>query len=421
MCHYLWRSFNYKSDYNFRDSYIRDFTSWDVSNVTAMRYFINNQYVNISGWDTSKVTDMEYAFIGCGFYNPENIYLETKNVTNMKGMFSEAFVFPNITRFDTRNVTDMSYMFYKADFRDYEQISSTMYLSWDTSKVTNMSHMFDSAETKDVSILLKNWDTSNVTDMSYMFRDISFQEKQNFKDWDTSKVTNMSHMFCGTSFQEKPDIENWDTSKVTDMSWMFWDCNLEISPDFINDWDMSNVENTAFMLSRCTMTGSFIFTTPVTNVKNAEYMFHLLKLVKTTEDEETYLEIKNWDTSKTTNMSGMFGSIEADHLYIEGLSFESCTNAQYLFSVASAKTITIRDWYSIGDTPIDNIFYGCFNLTDLYIINVVAEDFKKIVEAIPVEGWGPDVITVHCQSSVYYQVFDDNTNIYQVTFVFDIP
>jgi surface protein len=255
-----------------------------------------------------------------------------------------------------------------------------------------------------------------------MFYNTALQEKQDFEDWDTSKVTDMSYMFCNTSLQERPNLGNWDTSNVTNMMWMFWNCNLEVTSDFVNNWDMSNVENTAGMFSRCTMKGSFSLTTPITNVKNTNSMFSLLKLVKTTEDEEIYFELKNIDTSKTTDMQGMFSSIQADHIYVEGLSFESCTSAQSLFYASSVKTITIRDWHSIGDTPIYNMIYGCLDITDIYIIDVPAEDFKKIVEAIPVDRWSPHVITtVHCQSSVYYQVFDDSTNIYRVTFAFDIP
>ena len=63
---------------------------------------------------------------------------------------------------------------------------------WDTSNVTDMSGMFINAYNFNKNI--RGWDTSNVTDMSCMFWGAN-EFNQDIGNWDTSKVTGMRGMF----------------------------------------------------------------------------------------------------------------------------------------------------------------------------------------------------------------------------------
>ena len=68
-----------------------DVSSWDVSNVTNMRYtFYNcNMFIGkgLENWDVSNVTDTHCMFTGCKIFNCDLSAWDTRNVKNMKYMF----------------------------------------------------------------------------------------------------------------------------------------------------------------------------------------------------------------------------------------------------------------------------------------------------------------------------------------------
>lgn len=83
----------------------------------------------------------------------------TKNVTNMEGMFEDAAKFNLVVNFDTKNVTKMNNMFKGAKVFDKE-------VDFNTEKVTNMKSMFEGAVDFDKPI---NFNTKEVTDVTSMF------------------------------------------------------------------------------------------------------------------------------------------------------------------------------------------------------------------------------------------------------------
>jgi trimeric autotransporter adhesin len=173
-------------------SRLLDVEQWGAIAWTSMQnafYGCNN--LNISATDVpnlSGVTNMSQMFRGCASLNgPSNINTwNTISVTNMNGLFFQAFVFnQNIGNWNTINVTNMSSMFLLA--ASFNQNIN----SWNTSSVTNMSAMFQSASSFNQNI--GNWNTASVTNMAQMFN-ASTSFNQNLGSWNLNASVNLSSM-----------------------------------------------------------------------------------------------------------------------------------------------------------------------------------------------------------------------------------
>lgn len=169
-------------------------------------------------------TDSSYLFYD--FYILTKIegldYLDTSNVTNMKGMFSYCtrMVALDLSSFDTSNVTDMSYMFEGEFDAGYNSFKNLNLSSFNTNKVTTMRGMFASCANLD-SLDLSSFDTINVIDMSEMFFACYDLKNIDLSNFDTSNVTTMAGMFRLCHGLESINIRSFNTSKVIDMSGMF--------------------------------------------------------------------------------------------------------------------------------------------------------------------------------------------------------
>ena len=151
-------------------------------------------------------------------------YLYTSQVTTMRQMFQECYklqilkfqaysyeVEPGCTNakiFDTSNVTDMGGMFVQA-FQDVGTFNLLDLSGWNTSKVTNMREMF-----------------FNLTTV-FTIKLGAVGQGGAKGGWNTSKVTDMSSMFSNCSNLEAIYVsENWTTDNVTSSSGMFSYCTM---------------------------------------------------------------------------------------------------------------------------------------------------------------------------------------------------
>ena len=213
---------------------------FDTRNVTNMRGMFNNAS-NIRNiyftpfFNTKKVTTMEEMFAGCG--NLENLDLssfDTTNVTNMSSMFDGCWnlKFLDISSFDTRNVKNL-----KSMFKGCGELKIIDLLSFDTRNVTNMKSMFKGCNKLEILDLL-SFDTRNVTTMEEMFAECRTLKNLNLSSFDTKNVNNMKSMFdyCGL---EKLDLSNFDTRNVENMEALFRENyylkNIIFSPSFITN------------------------------------------------------------------------------------------------------------------------------------------------------------------------------------------
>ncbi len=110
-------------------------------------------------------------------------------MTNIASLFEGAHIFDqNLSAWDTGNVTDMDGVFRDA----FSFNNGGKPLDWDTSNVASMVNMFSLAWAFNADI--RSWDTGKVTDMSGMFSSAqSFN--QSLGAWNISRVTDMTNMF----------------------------------------------------------------------------------------------------------------------------------------------------------------------------------------------------------------------------------
>lgn len=177
--------------------------------VTSMYFTFSRTWYNQPiNWDTRNVTNMQGMFLYATWFNAQVTFSDTSKVTNMSLMFQNATSFNKPLNFDTRSVTNMQSMF------NYASAFNSPITFSDTSKVTNMRQMFYYATSFNQPL------TFNSTELIDMYQ--MFHRAQSFNSplsMITSKVTNMENVFWFSPFNQ--DISWWDVSKVTNMAWMF--------------------------------------------------------------------------------------------------------------------------------------------------------------------------------------------------------
>ena len=204
-----------------------DVSGFDTRNVTNMHAMFYNcsslQSLDVSGFNTAKVKNMEYMFYGCSTLGSLDVSrFNTGSATNMEAMFygCSKVTALEVRNFDTSKVTSMGWMFYGCTALNELNIST-----FNTYNVTNMLAMFYNCENL-TEIDISGFNTSNVTDMSFMFRGCSKLKELYMGGFYTSKVTTMQCMFLGcTSLETIYVEENWDVSNVTNSANMFHSCN----------------------------------------------------------------------------------------------------------------------------------------------------------------------------------------------------
>ena len=218
----------------------KDYVSWDVSNVIAMKWmFINSRSLNdiskVASWNTSSVKNMSYMF-------------SNTSITNTDALETKQYSGKTYTSWDVSGVEDMSNMFSNCgSLSDISKVAS-----WDTSNAKNMSGVF--ASTAITSVMpIADWDTSNVEDMSSMIANTPIADISPLATWNTSKVTNMQGMFGKTSITNTDALEtkqhpgkdyvSWDVSKVENMSYIFNSCRSLNDISAISSWNVSSVTN----------------------------------------------------------------------------------------------------------------------------------------------------------------------------------
>ena len=219
----------------------------------------NNNYSSISlpdisEWDTRNITNMKGMFYDCSKLKnlPDISKWDTKNVTNMKGMFyncSSLYSLPDISKWDTKNVIKIKRMFCKcSSLETLPDISK-----WDTKNVTSFEGMFCHCSSLTTLPDISKWNTKNTTSFKDMLSDCSkLISLPDISKWDTKKVIDMSGMFYNCSkIISLPDISKWDIRNVINMNGMFCDCSLLTYLPDISKWDIKEVKDMRDMFNNC--------------------------------------------------------------------------------------------------------------------------------------------------------------------------
>lgn len=183
-------------------------------------------------------------------------------------------------------------------------------------------------------------------DSSYMFYDIGNNSSNtNLIDTagiNTSRVKNMRFMFSGGKWIiKKIKITNLDTSNVEDMSYMFaaspYEQSITADPIDLSGFNTSKVTNMQGMFS-----GSHF----------------------------PFIDIRHFDTSNVTNMKSMFADLhKVTSLDLSGLNVKKVNNIQNIFfsnsSNSKLQSLSLAGWELDSITSMGGLFNNLSELTSL--------------------------------------------------------
>ena len=329
--------------------------SLDSSNIT----------IDLTGLDFSKAKDLSNLFtknkiksIEWGNFNIESAETVSKMFRDVEPTDPSNFSI-DFTKFNTRNVTDFSYMF------NGSKISSLNLNGIDTRNATNMAGMFSSMN--NLSVLdVAPLNTSNVTDMSSMFASLhNLTNIQNLSSLDTSRVESMSSMFSDLGSITSLDLSSLNTSSVTNMSYMFASSAALTDLD-LTTFDTHAVENMAGMFSGMTnlanLNMSGIDTSSVTDMS---YMFNGIMGMST-------IDLSPLNTSSVIDMTAMFqDSKNLTHLDLSGFDTTHVENFTSMFSgVNNMTTLDLTSFHTPQATDMSSMFMDMSSLTNLIMPNL---------------------------------------------------
>ena len=217
---------------------------------------------------------------------------------------------------------------------------------------------------KSKEIIPDSWNLSAITDFSKLFYEInSFSRLGFIQNWDVSHVENMSSMFENCTFLNVP-LNNWNVSNVKDMSSMFKGCVSFAQP--LNDWDVSNVENMSCMFENCTFLNVPLNNWNVSNVKDMSSMFKgCVSFAQPLND---------WDVSNVENMSSMFGSCRVFNQPLNDWNVSNVKDMSSMFAYCRVFNRPLNDWNVSKVENMSSMFTDCrvFNqpLNDWNVSNV---------------------------------------------------
>lgn len=180
-----------------------------------------------------------------------------------------------------------------------------------------------------------------VTNLSQMLEDCDLFN-QNIGGWQTQFVTNMAGMFANndgaSSFNQ--DIGSWNVRKVTDFSNMFSNATK-----FNN-----NTQPLTWTAGGGIGNDSSVTTINMSNMFLGATLFNA--------------EISTWNTSKVTNMSGMFQATSFDRA-IDSWNVVAVTDMSNMFNGNTLFNQPILYW-TVGSSVYTNMFLGATAFNALY-------------------------------------------------------
>ena len=218
---------------------------------------------------------------------------------------------------------------------------------------------------------INEWDVSNVTTLQFMFVN-AYNFNDNIGAWNISNVTNLNQTFSialagvygkfnngGSS-----TIGNWNTSKVTTTRTMFQNqaaFNRDVGTKVVTvngvtyvAWDMSNVNDIAFMFNVSSQIGGISFGGVFNNGGSDS--------------------IKNWNTSKVTTMASAF---QFQHDFNQDISTKAVTISGVTYTAWDTSKVTsfgnmltcsnvkkakfnqpVGNWDTSLATSIQSLFYN---------------------------------------------------------------
>ena len=222
-------------------------------------------------------------------------YLNTSEVTTMRGMFSGCGNLTNLDvhKFVTDNVTNMAWM-----FENCSSLKSLDVSKFNTSNVTDLGAMFDNCPSL-TNLDVSHFDTGNAKSLNSMFRGCSGLTSLDVSNFNTGNATDVCGMFENCSSLKSLDVSKFNTSNVTYMAWMFENCSSLKSLD-VSKFNTSNVTDLGAMFANCpSLTSLDVRHFDTSNAKSLNSMFRDCSGL-------TLIDLSSFDTSNAITMGAMF-------------------------------------------------------------------------------------------------------------------
>lgn len=227
--------------------------------------------------------------------------------------------------------------------------------NWGIIQWTSFSLSFYGAENLDVTAT-DYPDLSNCTDLSRAFSGCTSLTNANgsMGGWDTSTITDMHGTFAGSSFNQ--NINNWDVSNVETFGVGF-NRGMFASSQFnqpLSNWDVSSCTRFQEMFENNTVFNQDLSNWTFNTSSNVSlgYMFS----GATSFNNGGQPGIGNWDTSRVTDMIGMFYNADAFNQPIGNWDVSSCTRFHTLFYGCAIFNQDLTNW----DVSSGTDFYRMF-------------------------------------------------------------
>ncbi len=330
------------------------------NNMTSLTSITGMEYLN-----TSEVTDMSCMFFNCTSLTSLDLSrFNTSKVTSMNNMFYNCVVLANldVSSFNTANVTDMSSMFLFCYALESLDLSS-----FNTANVTNMGSMFTNCPRLTTIYASDGWNTdavvTNTTGMFYNCTRLEGGMGTVFNPNFTDKT--YAHIDGGPSnpgyFTDKT-IEAYACYTPGNTTLTFYRDNLRSTRqgttyDLNTDSNVPGwyIDGTNSSVTKVVFDPLFTYAHPTTTYC---WFYNMRNL--TTITGMSYL-----NTSKVTNMSGMFGNCEnLTSLDLSSFNTATVTNMSNMFTNCTRlKTVYVRlGWSTSAVTTSSEMFMNCTSI-----------------------------------------------------------
>ena len=344
-----------------------------------------------------------------GFEEPEFIgwnYLNTREVTNMSGMFGflQYLESIDVSHFDTSKVTDMSEMF------EYTALTSLDLSSFNTSNVTDMRLMFSESPSLQTIYVGPGWTTAAVTSSAEMFSNCTSLVGGHGTSYSASnpKDKTYAHLDGGPSnpgYFTDPyagaEAYACYTPSNTTLTF-YYDTDRSIrtgttynlntssnSPGWVSDGTNSSVTkvvfNSTFAAARPTTTYCWfrgmqsltsiegIHNLNTENVTNMGLMFDYCSGL-------TSIDLSGFNTSKVTNMNMMFRHCSGlTSLNLSSFNTAKVTIMSNMFSYCSGLTsLNLSKFNTAQVTTVAGMFSDCTGLTSINLSSFNTANVTKM-------------------------------------------
>ena len=366
------------AEYYYIESYIEsiDLSNFDTSNVTDMEsmFYGCNSLTSIKGlenFDTSQVTNMSQMFYDCAKIRTLNVSnFDTSNVANMSDMFSMCDLLSDIKgleNFNTSQVTTMESMFYGCD-----SLTSLNLSNWNTSNVIRAGSMFSFCSGLR-TIDLSNWNTSNLKVIASMFDKCKNLETiKGLNNFDTSNTTHFGYMFQDCNkLSASMTIANPNVSEQYGYGDMFLNCSTISPAKFVVNYT-SGCKSVAQNMVATKGSGNVVLGgMPSTLVDGSTFNSTIKGISGFRNVTEIRFEQKSGTLSGTDVSEAKDGSIKArisgKILYVEanGEIFANKDCSSMFYYCESLTNLDLRNFDTSKVTDMSYMFYWCRLLTSL--------------------------------------------------------